>query len=585
MKTTNKSLVVTLSFASLAMLAAACAHEAGGAGSRGRASAGAPLDSTLRFRNAPAVTAVDDRAPIARPDERAFDRGAYYFDVYVGRRTARALEARPALRAQDVNALDEVPDSSWWQNRVGVREVSVEEVRATASAPRAPFTVLGSKLGGVSPGLRVRDAAGVGYLLKWDKPEDPEGETAADVVLQRLLWTVGYHTPEDSIIHLTAADLQLGARAKVKDDLGNSRPMTAEDLRKVLARVNRGADGRYRTLASKLLPGTPVGGFAREGIRPDDANDRVPHEERRETRAGIVFFSWLNHIDIKEDNFLDAWIEDPATPGRGHLRHYLVDFGNSLGVWSWQIDRTPGFTQYMDLEHGARSLVSLGLWHRPWESVQPSPLRGVGNFESQHFDPAGWRPRYPWTPFDRFDRYDGFWAAKILMRVQPAHVAAAVAEAKYSDPRTAAYITRTLIERQRKVGRHHLAQTSALDGFAVTEASTSTTVCFDDLLLRHFGADEPALVRGTKYRVRTWDHAGRPLPLETWRTGGTGRICVDGVVPATDNDGYTIVGVDTFRGAGGSASFRTDSKPQRILVHLARDPQTRGLRVIGLRRY
>jgi hypothetical protein len=551
-------------------LAAACAHDGGGR----RRPPGVPLDSTLRFHNAPAVTEVDDRAPIARPAERAFDRTAYWFEVYVGRRTARALEARPARRAQDVNALDEVPDSSWFHNRIGVRDVAVEELRALSSVPTPPFTVLGSKLGGVSPGLRVRDAKGVGYLLKFDPPGDPETQTATDVVLQRLLWAIGYHTPEDSLLRLTDADLLLDPKAKIKDERDNPRPMTAADLRGLMAEVDRSPDGSYRTLASKLLPGIPVGGYPREGLRADDPNDRVPHEERRENRAGVVFFAWVNHIDVKEDNFLDAWIEDPATPGRGHLRHYLVDFGNSLGVWGWRNDRTPGFTQMMDLDVGARSLVSLGLWHRPWESVQPSPLLGVGNFESQHFDPAGWRPRYPWPPYDRFDRHDGFWAAKILMRLQPAHVAAAVAEGRYSDPRAAAYVTRTLIERQRKLGRHHLAQVNALDGFTVTEGPRGASLCGQDLLLQHFGAGEPALVRGTRHRARSWDHAGRPLGFEAWLRGGP-RVCIDGITPAADNDGYTIVGIDSIREGG---------KVQRILVHLAREPQTRALRVIGLRR-
>jgi hypothetical protein len=116
---------------------------------------------------------------------------------------------------------------------------------------------------------------------------------------------------------------------------------------------------------------------------------------------------------------------------------------------------------------------------------------------------------------------------------------------------------------------------NALDGFTVAEGARGASLCAQDLLLTHFGADEPALVKSTRHRIRTWDHAGRPLPLETWRTGGA-QLCVDGISPASDNDGYTIVGIDTFR---------SGDKPQRILVHLAREPRSRALRVIGLRRY
>ena len=44
-------------------------------------------------------------------------------------------------------------------------------------------------------------------------------------------------------------------------------------------------DGTLRCVASKFLSGKPVGIFDYHGRRPDDANDRVDHEHRRELRA------------------------------------------------------------------------------------------------------------------------------------------------------------------------------------------------------------------------------------------------------------------------------------------------------------
>jgi hypothetical protein len=549
---------------SFALLLVACAHAP-------QSGPAVPLDSALRFRNAPVVTALVDE-PIAQPAPRPFDREAYWFDAYLARRTVRALEVRPAARAGNVNALDEVPDSGWFENRIGGRALGVDELRR-GSTPRPPFAVIGTKLGGVSPGLRVRDAAGTTYLLKFDRPGDPISETASDVVVQRLLWAVGYHTPEDTIITFTQGDLRLDPRAHLRDARGQQRAMTATDLGQVLGGVGRRPDGSYRGLLSKLLPGVPMGGYAQEGRRADDVNDRVPHEERREVRGTRVFFAWLNHTDVKEDNLFDSWIADPAAPGKGRMRHHLVDFGNSLGVFGWQIDRTAGFSQNLDLAYGVRSLVTFGLWQRPWEKISSSPLPGVGNLESARFDPAGWRSGYTWVPFDRFDRFDGFWAAKILMRVEPAHVAAAVAEGHYDDPRSAAYVAATLIERQRKLGRYYLAQTSALDGFTVAEHGRGLSLCFQDLLVVHFGAAEPALAAGTRHRVGVWDVAGRPLPFTALRPG-TPRSCVDGIPTGAGADGYTIVGLDTAR--AGAA-------PQRVLVHVARDPAGRP-RIIGIRR-
>jgi hypothetical protein len=533
-----------------------------------------PLDSALRFRNVPVITRLTDQ-PIAQPSARPFDREAYWYDAYLGRRSVRALEVRRPARAANVNALDEVPDSAWFENRIGVRALTVEEIRrGPTPPPRPPFSVVGTKLGGVTPGLRVRDSIGTGYLLKFDRPDDPISETASDVVVQRLLWAVGYHTPDDMIITFAGEDLRLAPEARLKDTRGEQRAMTEADLRKVLAGVGRQADGRYRGLLSKLVPGVPLGGYSQEGKRADDANDPVPHEERRDVRGARVFFAWLNHTDLKEDNLLDTWIPDPRSPGRGHVRHHLVDFGNSLGVFGWRQDRTSGFSENLDLGYGVRSLVALGLWQRPWETISASPLQGVGNLESAVFDAAGWRPAYPWAPFDRFDRFDGFWAARILMRVNPDLVAAAVAEGHYDDPRSAAYVAATLVERQRKLGRHYLAQTSALDDFMVDESDRGVSLCFQDLLIAHFGAAEPALVAGTAHRISTWDFAGRPLAFTALRPGAV-RSCVDGFPPGPGPDHYTIVAVDTVR----------DGAPaQRVLLHLARDPSSGRMRLIGVRR-
>ncbi|MEO5768298.1 MAG: hypothetical protein ABIS92_08090 [Polyangia bacterium] len=537
------------------------------------------LDSALRFRNAAVIAAADERQQCSLPATRPFNRLPFFFDAYVGRRSVRALTSNPAGRASNVNALDEVPDSSWFENRVGVREVSPEEVRrypraAGLAAPKRPFVVVGMKVGGVSPGIRIRDANGVGYLLKFDRPDDPDSETAADVVLQRLLWMVGYHTPEDTIIHFRRQDLTMDAKAKRKDLQGRSQPMTTADLEGVFAKVGRRPDGSYRGLLSRLLDGVPVGGYSQEGTRSDDPNDTVPHQERREIRGTRVFFSWLNQVDVKEDNCLDTWVEDASTPGRGHVRHQLVDFGNALGVFDWKVDESVGFANLMDAHYGVHSLVSFGLWKRPWEGRPVSKLRGVGNLDSGRFDPVGWRPQYPWVPFNRFDRFDGVWGARILMRVTPAHIEAAVAEAQYEDPRSAAYVTQTLLERQRKIGRYYLTETSALESFSVSEVAGKARVCFDDPVVAHLGAGEPLLASSTRHYVTTWDFAGRPLPFRA-QEAGAARVCVDGLTAAPDANGYTIVDI---------ATSRAGTPTNRLLLHVARDPASQALRVVGLRR-
>jgi len=45
---------------------------------------------------------------------------------------------------------------------------------------------------------------------------------------------------------------------------------------------------------SRLLEGKPIGGPPFTGTRPDDPNDRIPHEQRRDLRGLASIFAWLD---------------------------------------------------------------------------------------------------------------------------------------------------------------------------------------------------------------------------------------------------------------------------------------------------
>ena len=105
--------------------------------------------------------------------------------------------------------------------------------------------------------------------------------------------------------------------------------MRIGDLEAVLRRSQRSADGTYRAVAARAVPGKPLGGFRYYGTRPDDPNDVVPHEHRRELRALKVFGAWTNLSDMKAGNTLDALI---TVDGRATVRHYLQDVGSTFGT-------------------------------------------------------------------------------------------------------------------------------------------------------------------------------------------------------------------------------------------------------------
>jgi hypothetical protein len=122
-------------------------------------------------------------------------------------------------RAMNVNTLGEVPDSSWFQNRIGVRDMSLEELARGPSGggrPQLPLTVISGKATGITPGFTVRDAAGKVYFVKFDPLPHPTLSTAADVIGKNFFHAIGYNVPESYIVYLRSGDLTIDPAALVK---------------------------------------------------------------------------------------------------------------------------------------------------------------------------------------------------------------------------------------------------------------------------------------------------------------------------------------------------------------------------------
>jgi len=532
----------------------------------------------LRFVNRPVVWRVNDRRPIPRPAERSYAQFLYFNDAYVLRRVPRALELRSGRRAMGVNAMDEVPDSTWFVNRIGRRAMSVDEVRrgpGTGEDPArfTPWTIKGTKVGGASVGFIIKDTRGVKYLLKFDEKSNPVMETAADIIVQRLLHACGYNVPEDNIVHFKRSDLRVARDAVVRDTFGNKRPMTQKDLEDNLARIHIGPDGAIRGMTSRFLEGVPLGGIAIEGTRPDDPNDRIPHDMRRDLRGLSAIYAWLQQTDVKEANTLDMWVTDPADPGVHYVKHYQIDFGMALGGTGYTgKSRQVGFAHATDVKYLLLTLPTFGLWVRPWEDIEQPAVPEVGLYTAEGYRPELYTPSFPYYPFYEADRFDSFWAAKILIRFTPEQIRAVVDEARYSEARSAEHMARTLIERQRMTARYWFNQVNPLDGFTLSD--DGARLCFDDLTLRH--RLEP--VRGiTSYHARAFDHGGRPTGWrDTALPGEAGRACLTGIRLPAERQGYSIVRVVTRRGG------RTLPP---VHLHLAREPRSGRPRIIGLRRY
>src|SRR6185436_9189625 len=113
----------------------------------------------------------------------------------------------PAGEATNVNAFDEVPDSSWFTNRIGRRPVTVAELTRgpcerdlDPDAPDGAWLVDQGKPNGANPGFRVRVEGAGKFMLKADPPTQPERATGATAIAARLYYAAGFFAPCDSVV-------------------------------------------------------------------------------------------------------------------------------------------------------------------------------------------------------------------------------------------------------------------------------------------------------------------------------------------------------------------------------------------------
>ncbi len=374
-------------------------------------------------------------------------------------------EGRPAL---DVNDFGQVPDSPWFENRIGRRAMSPAEIARGPNRLGPPaegtLSIVSGKLEGATPGIVVRDAAGTVWYVKFDPPAYPELTTSAEIIASKILYAAGYHVPEMYLMNLDLERLRLTPSATTLNEYNQRVPLKARELELLLVQLNPGREGRLRGLFSRQIPGRILGPGSFRGVRADDPNDRIPHERRRSLRGLRLFFAWINNTDARRQNSLDTFIPVSGDGERGYVRHYLLDFGDSLGSGGAREKYThEGYEYRVDWDEIAKQFLSLGLRYPYWYGVQRSPYRAVGLFECRVFSPAKWVPVYPNPAFLEATALDELWAASIIARFTREQLAAIVAVANYSEPGAARWVLRALMKRRTKILRHAFAHVLPLD--------------------------------------------------------------------------------------------------------------------------
>ena len=378
----------------------------------------------------------------------------------------------PDVRARNVNTIDEVPDSGWFTNRILTRvvtpgELSGETLPGGGSAPApGPWTVIGPKQSGFAPGFTMRDSRNERWFVSFDAAGNPEAATAAIMVANRLFWALGYWQVENYLVSVRRDQLLISGDAMFTPASGRRRRMRPRDLDDVFARAHQSKDGTYRAVAARAVPGRTIGGFRYHGTRPDDPNDVVPHEHRRELRALKVFGAWTNLVDMKAGNTLDTVVVEN---GRSVVRHYLQDVGSTFGTGAnGPREYDEGWELLYDGKMTRKRLARLGFVFAPWQTVPYVELPAIGRFEGDEFEPLGWRPRVATAAFLRARPDDTFWAARRVAAFTDEMIRSAARAGRYAEPAAETLLGDVLIKRRRKIAETYLPAVNPLVDFVLS---------------------------------------------------------------------------------------------------------------------
>jgi hypothetical protein len=445
------------------------------------------------LRDAPVVWYEDDRRDIEKPEEREPSIAWDYFDDSWGWPRERWTDPVRLIRnfgklfggdqvkpAANINSLDEVPNSTWFTNRIGIYPMTPDDAARGPGDGKGPdrserWVVVSAKTAGVSPGFNIRDAKGDVYLIKFDPPGYLNMTTAADVISSRVFHAAGYNVPEDAAVTFRREDIVVGENTTIKVG-GVKRPMTAADIDAILDERGKLNDNEWLAVSSKFLSGEPVGPFDYRARRKDDPNDKVDHWNRRELRGLYVLAAWLNHFDVKQHNTLDMYIEED---GRRFLKHYLIDFASTLGAAAGIDGPNPryGYEFGFDVKAITRRTVTLGLSEDDWRKRTLQGFHEVGYFDSTYFDPGAFDPLQPNSAFANTAKRDAYWAAKIVAAFRDDHIDALVATGGYREPGAAEHVAAVLKSNRDLIARFSFDRVTPLDFFR----HTGDAVVFEDL--------------------------------------------------------------------------------------------------------
>ena len=495
--------------------------------------AGCPVARPARFFDAPPVQDVHDDGPIPIPQRLDPIKETLLSEAYVERPMVMALDPKRAPEAGDVNALDEVPRSTW---------LSVDDAKGAADdePPAPPFRLL--EVEGVTreEALAVMDARGRRFEVWRDPPDRPEMATSAAVVASRLLRVLGYFTPG-----VWATDVERGDFV-VRDKADN------DALLGLFHAGPRAFAGRFRVAITRWPIGADLGPMPVNGTRSDDPNDRVSHEDRRSLRALKLIFGWLGMTDAGREVLRDAYV---GAPGRGHVVHYVAGLGGALGADA-VVRALPLRDDDTDLSSRNVwiTLATLGLYQQKPE-LTSDRWPAIGEYRSA-WPVADFHTSPPSVAMDRAGPPDLYWAAKHIAGVDRDTITRALDAANYHDATAKKLLGELIAERQRLAVRwgFSLVTPCEVDRIEQPRSGARAVLVLRDEAIA-LGINQAAT---TVYRVEALDDAGKPV-AEPFKLGISGGSLIAVRLPERLPP-YLVMRVTTVR--------KGDKSPRAMEVHV-----------------
>ncbi|MBA2301561.1 MAG: hypothetical protein H0W08_02890 [Acidobacteria bacterium] len=259
---------------------------------------------------------------------------------------------RSPIRAVNVNTLDEVPDSSWFTNRIGSRTMSIADFgRGPNKFERLDaeewVVVRGKGPGGFYPGFRAERPGDPGqvYQLEVDPVDRPQMASRAELIGTLIYHALGYHVEDVYTIRVDPAKIRISEKATIRD-----------------TRAAQQAPGVVRLLTSRNMPKlgkitSPPGGQSYMPLQ----DNRIRHEGQpialavAETLEDAQHAASLIRAEYSADKPVVEFRSgiDRATTGTSFAEPdtHVGDVERGFAESQIRIDQTYGDRDHADVPH------------------------------------------------------------------------------------------------------------------------------------------------------------------------------------------------------------------------------------------